>query len=118
MGPNLRSAEYRETSYAASQDIYTMDGLETRLYKATKELYEGHQPKEEFPTDIFLTNEQANQVKQLKPIITDYVKQSMLQFIMGAKSIDKDWDALPEGLERFRHGSIHQNLSRCVRQGV
>ncbi|CAN7402452.1 ABC transporter substrate-binding protein [Paenibacillus sp. LjRoot153] len=99
MGPGLRSSEYRETAYAASQDIYTMDGLETRLYKATKELYEGHQPKEEFPTDIFLTNDQANQVKQLKPIITDYVKQSMLQFIMGAKSIDKDWDAYVKGLK-------------------
>jgi putative aldouronate transport system substrate-binding protein len=99
MGPQLRSADFRNKAYTVSHDEYTMDGLEFRLYNATKNLYEGHQPKEEFPADLFLTADQASQVKQLKPIITDYIKQSMLQFIMGAKSLDKDWDAYVKGLK-------------------
>jgi putative aldouronate transport system substrate-binding protein len=99
MGPQLRSADFRNKAYTVSHDEYTMDGLEFRLYNATKNLYDGHQPKEEFPNDLFLTSDQANDVKQLKPILTDYIKQSMLQFIMGAKSLDKDWDAYLKGLK-------------------
>lgn len=98
MGPGFRSKEFRETAYTSGQDPYTMDGLELRLHLATKNLYEGHQPKEEYPTDIYLTPQQTDQVRQLKPIITDYIKQSMLQFIMGSKDLDKDWDAYVKGL--------------------
>ncbi|WP_274365893.1 ABC transporter substrate-binding protein [Paenibacillus thermotolerans] len=99
MGPGLRSKAFRENAYTSAQDPYTMDGLELRLHLATKNLYEGHQPKEEFPTDIFLSPEQADRVKQLKPIVTDYIKQSMLEFIMGNKDLDKDWDAYVKGLK-------------------
>jgi putative aldouronate transport system substrate-binding protein len=76
----------------ASQDPNTIEGYERYLYLQTKDKYDGHHPSEILLNDV-VDPAKAQQVAQMKTDIVNYVQASAVQFIMGQKSLDKDWDA-------------------------
>jgi ABC-type sugar transport system, periplasmic component len=89
-GPTKRNEQYNN-EWAVDQDIYKSASYVKRLQDLSSEYYKPYAPKEWF-TAVFLTAEQTNEISQMKTNITDYVNQSLVQFITGSLDIDKDWD--------------------------
>jgi putative aldouronate transport system substrate-binding protein len=84
---------------AVSQDINVQDGNETRLYQANEQ-YVGHEPpKEERLPDVFIDPSQAQTVAELQTTINKYIEQNEVQFVIGKKDLNKDWDAYVKGLQ-------------------
>jgi putative aldouronate transport system substrate-binding protein len=82
-------------------DIYASDGFERRLQEATH-LYDGKQPKEVFPHwAVWIDPAIADEVATLRTNITSFVDQNALQFVTGAKDLDKDWDAYVAELDQL-----------------
>lgn len=90
MAPTVRTAAWR-ANWATNQNALSADGYELFLYQQTKEKYAPYAPTE-FYTPVFLQPSQTEQVAQLQTNIQDYVTQSTVQFIVGQKDVDKDWD--------------------------
>ncbi|MEK4368620.1 ABC transporter substrate-binding protein [Paenibacillus sp. FSL R5-0473] len=89
---------YRDSEVQGT-DIYANDGGERRLYEATL-LMEGKEPKEIFPHwALWVDPSQADEASMMQTNLKDYIDQNALQFITGAKSLDKDWDEYVKGLE-------------------
>lgn len=87
--------------WVQATDIYASNGYERRLQAATN-LYNGKQPKDPFPHWAIWTDPaKADEMAMLRQNITDYVNQNALQFVTGAKSLDKDWDAYVKGLDQL-----------------
>ncbi|QYR22965.1 extracellular solute-binding protein [Paenibacillus sp. sptzw28] len=97
MGPKNMSKEFREM-FAYSQDPLSSKGYETRLARATKE-YEPYAPKEYYPAASWIRPDDTDSAAQLTTSVKDYVTNSMAQFIIGNKDIDKDWDAYVKGFD-------------------
>lgn len=97
MGSSLRTRDYRE-SFAVPQDPLGNGGYEYRLYLATQK-YEKYQPKEMYPISIFMDPQDADAANQLRTTINAYVKTSMVEFIIGRKNLNNDWDAYVKGLD-------------------
>jgi len=87
----LRTATYR-AAWTANQDLLSVAGYELRLYKESKTKYAPSAPKEWF-TPVFLNPKQIEEAAQMQTNITDFVNRSTVQFIVGEKDLDKDWDA-------------------------
>ena len=89
--PYVLTPEFR-AAWTTTQDLLTVGGYELRLYRETKVKYEPYAPKEWF-TPVFLQASQTEEIAQLRTNISDFVTQSTVQFIVGEKKIDSDWDA-------------------------
>lgn len=89
---------YRDAE-VQGKDIYAADGYERRLYEATL-LMEGKEPKEVFPHwALWVDPANADETSMMQTNLKDYIDQNALQFITGAKSLEKDWDDYVKGLE-------------------
>ncbi|MFK0524183.1 ABC transporter substrate-binding protein [Paenibacillus illinoisensis] len=89
---------YRDAE-VQGKDIYAGDGYERRLYEATL-LMEGKEPKEVFPHwALWVDPANADETSMMQTNLKDYIDQNALQFITGAKSLEKDWDDYVKGLE-------------------
>ncbi|MFS0868571.1 ABC transporter substrate-binding protein [Paenibacillus xylanilyticus] len=89
---------YRDAE-VQGKDIYAGDGYERRLYEATL-LMEGKEPDEIFPHwALWVDPANADETSMMQTNLKDYIDQNALQFITGAKSLEKDWDDYVKGLE-------------------
>ncbi|MET3941687.1 putative aldouronate transport system substrate-binding protein [Paenibacillus sp. PvP094] len=89
---------YRDAE-VQGKDIYAGDGYERRLYEATL-LMEGKEPEEVFPHwALWVDPANADETSMMQTNLKDYIDQNALQFITGAKSLEKDWDDYVKGLE-------------------
>lgn len=93
------TADYRLSEVAGK--IGTPEGFEAFMYQETKNKYEGRQPKEYLP-DIYILQDDLDEMAQIKGPLIDYVKQSQAKFITGATDVGKDWDAYLEGLDKLK----------------
>lgn len=96
-----RSFEGYRSRWTAGQDIFSELGYEKRLYKYTKELYDGHGPDEKMGS-LFIPIELIEEAAQLHTNIKSYVDQSMVRFITGDLDIEKDWDNYVKRLEALQ----------------
>jgi len=97
--PTLRTAEYR-AGWTANQDLLSVAGYELRLHQETKNKFAPYAPKEWF-TPVFLNPKQIEEAAQMLTNISDFVNQSTVQFIVGDKDLDKDWDAYIAQLKKL-----------------
>ncbi|TVY07551.1 ABC transporter substrate-binding protein [Paenibacillus cremeus] len=101
IGPLFRPRDLRE-SWAVPQDPKADNGYEHRLYLETKK-YEGNEPKENFPLNLFYDDKDSSEIAQLKPQIVNYVRTNMVQFISGSKKLDDaEWNAYIKGFEGLK----------------
>ncbi|GAB2560180.1 extracellular solute-binding protein [Gracilibacillus alcaliphilus] len=90
--------EYRD-GWVQAEDIYTDEGYERRLQEATY-LYEGKEPREQFPYwAAWYPEEVQDEYATLSTNILDNVEQSAVRFITGELSLENDWDDYIAGLE-------------------
>ncbi|MBO7745610.1 extracellular solute-binding protein [Paenibacillus sp. MWE-103] len=97
LGPKDLSKDFRDL-FATAQDPLTSAGYEKRLADATK-TYAPYAPKAFYPSSTFIRPEDTDTMAQLSTSIKDYVQSNMAQFIIGDKSLDKDWDAYVKGFD-------------------
>ncbi len=85
-----------------------MDGYELRLFVETDKQQE-HIPDEYYPPSVFMGEAEAEESAHLKTTIDEYIKQSMVQFIVGQRDInsDSDW-------ENYISGFAGMNLERYL----
>lgn len=113
LGQYNLSPEFRGSQVQAT-DIYSADAYERRLFEATKNNYDGRQPKEIFPFwSVWIDPSVAEQSAMLKTNINSYVDQNALQFITGNKSLDKDWDSYLKGLEALNLKSYMEIMQKA-----
>ena len=84
--------------WASSQDVYTTDGYERRLYLATKE-YEKYKPAHIPPGGMYMTSEDSDTYSKLVVSIQSQVETNTAAFITGEKDIDAEWDAYVAGFK-------------------
>ena len=84
--------------WESSQDIYTTEGYERRLYLATKE-YEKYKPEHIPPGGMYMTSEDSDKYGQLLVPIQSQVELNAAAFITGEKDIDAEWDAYVAGFK-------------------
>ncbi|MFJ5717032.1 extracellular solute-binding protein [Neobacillus sp. NPDC093127] len=85
---------------AASQDINILDGYERYLYLQTKEKYDGHRPAETLLNDV-VDPEKAQRIAEIKADLLSFVQGSAVQFIIGEKNLEKDWDAYVKAFNKL-----------------
>ncbi|GMK38612.1 sugar ABC transporter substrate-binding protein [Paenibacillus sp. CCS19] len=100
IGPFVKTKEYR-ASWGSPMDTLTPAGYERRLFNATQ-LYDGHQPKEVFPSVVYMDETTNTEASLLQTNIKKYVEENMLQFITGAKDIDSSWDSYISGFKNLK----------------
>lgn len=109
IGTFVKTKDFR-ASIAADQNEMTANGLELRLFNATK-LYESHKPKEIVPTGLFFDQADLTDFGLLKTNLSKYVEENAYKFITGDKNFEKDWDTYTEGFKKLdvdRYVSIVQ----------
>ncbi|NRF93798.1 hypothetical protein HQN89_22930 [Paenibacillus frigoriresistens] len=94
-GPMAQDAQVQCT------DTYCDNGYERCLYHATL-LYDGKEPKEVFPHWALWVDPAHAEINMMQTNIKDYIDKNALQFVTGAKSLDKDWDAYVNGLDDLK----------------
>lgn len=82
-------------------DIFSSEGLELLLYRATNDLYEPHKSAtvETMPTSLKLTLDESTGIQTKSVEVQNYYTQSKVQFITGALDLDADWETYTKGLE-------------------
>jgi len=107
LGQYLNTRAFRDAQIVGT-DIYAPGNEARRLQQAT-DLYAPAVPKDKiFPEwNLWPDPTAADEQAQLQTNLGNYIQQNTLQFITGAKSLDKDWDAYVKGLDQL-------NLSRYL----
>ena len=79
-------------------DLYSGAGLETLLYQVTKE-YKPYTKDEKAIPSLKFTDEQNETMSVLKANLSATIKEGMISFFNGTKSIDDEYDAWLATLE-------------------
>ncbi|WP_090645444.1 extracellular solute-binding protein [Paenibacillus sp. UNC496MF] len=101
LGPFNQSEEWRNGIVAKPPFATDGSGSEALLQYYTLRDYAGKQPKEVVPASIWIKPEDSQSYAQLKTSINNYVKQWTAEFIVGHKSLDKDWDGYVSGVKKL-----------------
>ncbi|MDG0808823.1 type 2 periplasmic-binding domain-containing protein [Cohnella rhizosphaerae] len=118
MGVLYRDRNLRE-SWAVSEDPDSFIGYEHRLYVETLQKYADKQPREVYPSYIFMDTAAAEEAARLKAPINDYIRRNLVQFITGVKDTAADWEDYVNGLKQLkldRYVEIHQHAYDIYKQ--
>lgn len=81
-------------------DIYDPLNYETRLQRETEKLLPYAADVQVVPPLFMDENASARSSQLFKPL-QDYVKSSIVEFVTGKKTVEKDWDAYVKGLKNL-----------------
>ena len=87
-------------------DLYSAEGLETLLYQVTHD-YEPFKDDSKILPPIKFTDEENDEMSLLKANLSNTIKENMVAFFNGTKTVENDYDAFLAELEA-------QGLSRLV----
>jgi len=78
------------------------EGVEKRLYDATKKYYEPYvHPEKQIPSPLRFLSSEQEQMATLTTEFARYARQSMVKFVVGAMDLDKDWNAYIANLDKL-----------------
>ncbi len=107
MTTSFRDAAYRLGEPSdPSVDLYSGAGLETLLYQVTHD-YEPYKDDAKILPPIKFTDDENEEMSLLKANLSNTVKENMIAFFNGTKTVEKDYDAFLAELEG-------QGLARLV----
>lgn len=101
LGPIYQSEEWRNSIVAKPPFSADGSGSEALLQYYTEKDYKGKQPKEVVPASIWIDPKDSQSYSLLKTNINNYVKQWTAEFIVGNKSISKDWKSYVDGVKKL-----------------
>jgi putative aldouronate transport system substrate-binding protein len=82
----------------ANQDLNIQAGNERRLYLDNLKYADFAPSNDVLLPDLFIDPDKAQQVAEMVTVINSYIKQNAVQFVIGQKNLDSDWDAYVQGL--------------------
>lgn len=96
---SMRDSTFRlgETS-PADVDLWSSEGLETYLYKASAEYKPFARDEKVIPT-IKFTEEENDELAVLRVELANAIKEGVIAFMTGARDVDADYDAFLAELE-------------------
>lgn len=100
MGPIYQSQDFR-CGFVLAEPAYSPKGLEATLLYETEKNYIGNQPKEVYPNASWIDPNSTQQYALASTNLNKYVQQWTVQFIVGDKSIDQNWDEYVKGIENL-----------------
>jgi putative aldouronate transport system substrate-binding protein len=101
LGPIYQAEEWRNSIVAKSPFTPDGSGSEALLHYYTEKDYKGKQPAEVVPASMWIDPAQSQKFSLLKTNINNYVKQWTAEFIVGNKSLSKDWDTYVSGVQKL-----------------
>ncbi len=102
VGPRAQTNSFRLGQTAEQGvDLYGKDGIEQMLYKATKELYRPYAKDGQALPRLQYLPEEVSEYATTRVEYAKYLKQSMVQFIVGDLDLDSDWDAYVKNLKKL-----------------
>lgn len=87
-------------STVAPEDPYLPEGVEL-LLSLGAQAYDGYEAKELFPQSHFTPEELVDEWAQLQVQIVDYIKASFVEFALGRKNFDNDYQSYLDGLNNL-----------------
>lgn len=87
-----RTQDFRNGEAVNANDQLSIETGEPRRYNDTKTYYEPYRSDEMLPP-LMYTEDEANERAMIQTGLTDYIKESMVGFMVGNKDLDKDWDS-------------------------
>ncbi|MGI5900035.1 MAG: hypothetical protein ACOX8S_08980 [Christensenellales bacterium] len=96
-GPLVRRSDWKLQMSASPTDW----DQETLLYHAAMDLYKPYAVAKTVPSTLMFETEKVSQVSQLKETLNSYVSESMSKFVTGSMSLENDWDAYLNELEKI-----------------
>lgn len=87
-----RTQDFRNGEAVNAKDKLSIETGEPRRYNDTKTYYEPYRSDEMLPP-LMYTDDEANERAMIQTGLTDYIKESMVGFMVGNKDLDKDWDS-------------------------
>lgn len=84
------------TRFSAPTDIFSKEGAEKRIALSSK----SYEPNKVEKSPKFVISQDIGEQRAI--IITNvnnYINQNLVEFFVGKKSVDKDWDAFLKGLD-------------------
>lgn len=112
IGAHDLSKTFRDL-FAEGQDPLVPEGYGTRLAQATNE-YAPYAPSEIYPSNVFIRPEDTEAAAQMTTAIKDYVQSNLAQFVIGSKSIEKDWDSYVKGFDGLNLKKYIEIYQRAV----
>lgn len=107
IGPRALTNKFR-LGAATNQDVdfYSGEGLEKMLYEETLKKYKPHaRPEKTLPPIKFLP-EEVQKYSTIKSEYANYVRQSLVKFIVGDMDIEKDWNTYITNLEKMNQQDL------------
>lgn len=108
VNPRYSDLKKNNTTAECTKEEYDPDNPTQITAKSMAYYYEKH--PEHVLAPLHYTLEEASEIQDALVNIPSYVKQSMAEFITGAKDLDRDWDAYLSELENM---GLEQLLSRA-----
>ncbi|XEC93748.1 ABC transporter substrate-binding protein [Paenibacillus tarimensis] len=105
MGPKDLSKRFRDL-FAEGQDPLSPTGYGRRLAQAT-EIYQPYAPQEVYPSGVYILPDDVETIAVLNREIKEYVRLNMIEFIIGTKSIEDEWNDYVRGFHAL-------NLSKYI----
>ena len=106
MVTSFRDADYRLGEPSdPSVDLYSAAGLETLLYQVTHD-YKPYTTDEKMIPLIKFTAEESEEMSIIKQNVASTIKQYMVAFFNGTKTIDADYDAFLSNLDSQGLGKL------------
>ncbi len=102
VGPRAMTNEFR-LGQASPQDIdlYSQDGIEQMLFNATRDLYRPHADASKALPRLKFLSEEVSEFATIRTEYAKYVKQSLVQFIVGDLDVEKDWNTYVSNLKKL-----------------
>lgn len=85
-----------------ADDVKPLNGRQVVMYKGSLLHQAVAQPLESVMPDLYMNQDDANEMSLIKTNVTDTQKQYMVQFITGKLDVDKDWDSYVKALENVQ----------------
>lgn len=107
IGPRALTSEFRlGAATEQNVDLYSNDGLEKMLYEETLNKYKPYgRPEKTLPPIKFLP-EEVQEYSTIKTEYANFVRQSLVQFIVGDLDIEADWNNYTADLEKMNQQTL------------
>ncbi len=109
--PGFRTKEFRDT-WKAPQDWHSDDPMapEAQLYQGSR-AYEAVAPKaDQSMPNLFISSDKLSDYTRIKTGIDDYIKETVVSFIVGKMDLEKDWDSYVSKLNSI---GLNDYLKMC-----
>lgn len=99
-GPQADLSERRLSQLPMVDDIYLPENYEQRITLDTVPLMEYVNP-ERLPSTLYVDTDVSDEFNEIKTNLKDFVRKTCVQFIIGERDVENDWDAYLNELYRF-----------------